>query len=119
MVSTVLNGSPCACTNTGTTAGAAALEVPSDVNFVPHLHIHSYAGVFFLKRAILFDLAVEGHNHAYLVPASTQRVRQRIHHIDQRACALQRRSLGADHENFHSMFNVTKLNRRSRRFSPL
>ena len=78
-------------------AGAAALEVPGYVGFVPHLHIDSYAGAFLLKRTIFLYLAVPGQDHAYVVPARTERAWQRVHHIYERARSLHRRSLGADH----------------------
>src|SRR6266496_3612967 len=77
--------------------GAATLEVSGDVGFVPDLHIDSYTGVLLLKRRILLYLAVQRQDHAYLMPPRTQRARQRVHHIHERARSLQRRSLGTDH----------------------
>ena len=73
---------------------------------IADLHIDSYAGVLFLKRAIFFDLAVEGQRYADFISTRTQRGWQRVHHVNQRASALQRRSLRADHENSHSTFDV-------------
>src|ERR1044072_2654858 len=40
-------------------ACAPRLDVAGDVNFVADLHIDGYAGVLFLKRAILLNLTVE------------------------------------------------------------
>ena len=71
------------------------------MGLVPDSDIDSYACVLFLESGILSDLPVKWQRHAYFMPALAQLMRQRIHHIDQRAGALQRRSLCADHENSH------------------
>src|SRR4029453_1080177 len=56
------------------------------------------------KHAILSTLTIERQGHAYLMPTSTQRTRQRIHHVYQRARSLQWRTLRAAHQNSHSAF---------------
>jgi hypothetical protein len=76
------------------------------VSRIADLHLDSDTGVLLLKRAILSNLAIERQRDAYLVPASTQRARQRIHDVYQRACPLQRRPLGAAHQNSHSVLAV-------------
>src|SRR5215472_10100302 len=78
-------------------ACAAALKVSGNVSGVANLHINSYAAVFFVKRAVLSDFAIEGQDYAYFVSTRTQRARQCVHDIHQRTGTLQRRSLRADH----------------------
>ena len=89
--------------------GTASFEVFGDVSFVAHLNIDSYPTVLLFKCAILSNFAVIRQCHADLVPALAQLARQRIHHVDQRSGALQRRSLRANHQNSHSMFSSAVL----------
>src|SRR5262249_9593689 len=67
------------------------------------------------KCAILSNLTIERQRYADLMPTSTQRARQRVHDIYQRARPLHRGSLRAAHQNSHSAFdvkitNLTKVN---------
>src|SRR5262249_4878531 len=78
-------------------AGAAAFQVPRNVSRIADSHLNSYTGVLLLKRAILSNLTIERQRHADLMPTSTQRARQRVHDIYQRARPLHRGSLGAAH----------------------
>ncbi len=73
---------------------------------IAELHLNSYTGVLLLKRAILSNLAVKWQRHADLMPTITQRARQRVHDIYQRARPLHRGSLRAAHQNSHSAFPI-------------
>src|SRR5262249_41130166 len=83
--------------------GTSALEILSRVNSVTHLHIDSDPCVLFLECAVLSNLPVERKSHTDLMAPSTQRGRQRIHHIDQGRSSLQWRPFGANHKNSHFM----------------
>src|SRR5262245_53636101 len=89
-------------------AWAAAFEVPGNVSRIAELHVDSYAGVLFLKRAVLANLAIERQCHADLMPTITQRARQCVNDIYERAGSLHRRPLRAAHQNSHSpsLFDV-------------
>src|SRR4029077_3270005 len=87
-------------------AGAAAFEVPRNVGRIADLHVDSYTGVLFLKRAIIANLAIERQRDTHLMSTGTQRARQRVHDIYQRASPLHRGPLRAAHQNSHSAFAI-------------
>src|SRR5262249_29657852 len=87
-------------------ARAAAFQVPCNVSRIANLHFDSYAAVLLLKRAILSNLAIKRQRQADLMPTVTERARQRVYDIDQRACTLQRGPLRAAHQNSHSTFAI-------------
>src|SRR5918996_1096449 len=62
-------------------ACATAFQVSRNMDRIADLHVDSYTGVLFLKRAILSDLAIERQRDADLMSTSTQRARQRVHDI--------------------------------------
>src|SRR5215475_6727595 len=78
-------------------AYAATFQIPRNVSRIADLHVDSYSGVLFLKRAILSNLPVERQRHANLMPTVTQRARQRVHDICQRAHPLHGGTLGTAH----------------------
>src|SRR4029077_9764454 len=87
-------------------ARAAAFQVPRNVSRIADLNLDSDTGVLLLKRAILLNLAIERQRHAYVMATSTQPPRQGVRDVYQRARPLQRRPLGAAHQNSHSVFAV-------------
>ena len=87
-------------------ACAAAFQIPRNVSRIAELHLDSYTGVLLLKCAILANLAIERERHADLMPTITQRARQRVHDIYQRARPLHRGPLRAAHQNSHSAFAI-------------
>src|SRR6267154_5806593 len=87
-------------------ACAAAFQIPRNVGRIAELHLNSYAGVLLLKRAIIANLAIERQRHADLMPTITQRARQRVHDVYQRARPLHRGPLRAAHQNSHSAFPI-------------
>ena len=68
---------------------------------IAELDVDSYTGVLLFKRAILSNLAIERQRHADLMATSTQRARQRVHDIYQRARPLHWGPLRAAHQNSH------------------
>src|SRR5437667_4632547 len=87
-------------------ACAMAFQIPRNVGRIAELHLNSYAGVLFLKYAILANLAIERQRHTDLMPTITQRPRQRVHDIYQRTRPLHRGPLRAAHQNSHSAFAI-------------
>src|SRR6476660_9290723 len=90
-------------------ACAAAFEVPRNVGRIADLHVDSYTGVLFLKHAIVANLAIERQHYTDLMSTGTQRARQRVHDVYQRASPLHRGPLRAAHQNSHSAFAVGRF----------
>src|ERR1051325_1219580 len=82
---------------------AAAFQVPRNVNRIADLYLDSDTGVLFSERAVLLNFPVERQSDADLMATVSQRARQRIHDIYQRAWPSHRRSFGAAHQNSHTV----------------
>ena len=83
-----------------------ALKIFSDVSFLAHSYIDRHSRVLFFESRVLSNFTIKWQRHAYLVATRAQLVRQRLHHIDQRARSLQRRPFRTDHQDSHSVFDV-------------